>query len=315
MSGRALLRPLGALAPYLTLLLLFLLLAAALPAFRTADNLWNQARRAALYAIPAVGMTFVIVLGMIDLSVGSMIALCGLAAAAAVRRLPGDPSLAAGIAAGLLCGLGCGALNGLLATRLRIPSFLATLGTLGIYRGLAQYSTGGTAISAPRLRALDGAFLGLPLVLLAALLVAGGAALLLHRMRFGRHTYAIGGNPRAAVLCGVPADRHVVAVYALAGLSWGLTALFFASLGGSGDPNEAEGFELDVIASVVIGGGSLSGGAGSVAGAVAGTSTIVLLRNGCVLGNVDPLAQKILIGAVLILAVAFDALRRRRAGG
>jgi ribose transport system permease protein len=315
MSGPTGRRPLAGLAPYLTLLLLLLALSIALPTFRTADNLWNQGRRIALYTIPAVGMTFVIVLGMIDLSVGSMVALCGLASAAVVRRL-GDASsgaLAAGIAAGILCGLACGTVNGLLVTRLRIPSFLATLGTLGIYRGLAQYSTGGTAVPAPRLRALDGTRLGLPLVLLCAILVVAGASVLLHRTRFGRHTFAIGGNPRAAVLCGVPADRHVVSVYALAGSLWGLTALFLASLGGSGDPNQAPGLELDVIASVVIGGGSLAGGTGSVAGAVAGTATIALLRNGCVHGGVDPLLHNALIGAVLILAVAFDAYRRRRA--
>jgi len=316
MTARALPRALGWLAPYLTLLVLFAFLAAALPAFRTPENLWNQARRAALYSIPAVGMTFVIVLGMIDLSVGSLVVLSGLAAAATVRRLGDSSSLAlsAGMAAGLLCGLACGLVNGLLTTRLRIPSFLATLGTLGIYRGIAQYATEGVAVSAPGLRRLDGAAGGIPHVLLAALLVSLAASLLLQRTQFGRHTYAIGGNPRAAVLCGVPADRHVLAVYALAGFLWGLTALFLSSLGGAGDPNEAEGLELDVIAAVVIGGGSLSGGVGSIAGAVAGTATIVLLRNGCVLGDIDPLIQKAVIGAVLILAVAFDAYRRRRAG-
>jgi ribose transport system permease protein len=317
MTERQLVRALSALAPWITLIVLFVALYAGLPRFGTGDNLLNQARRAALYVIPAAGMTFVIVPGAIDLSVGSIIALSGLVAAAVVRGVGGEGSayaLPVGIAAALACGTACGTLNGLLTTRLRIPSFVATLGTLGIYRGIAQYSTGGTAVSAPRLRVMDGAVLGVPIVMLAAVVVVGAALILMRSCRFGRYTYAIGGNARAALLSGLPVDRHVVSVYALAGFLWGLGALFIAGLGGAGDPNQADPSELDVIAAVVIGGASLSGGVGGVVGAVTGTLIIVLLRNGCLLADVDPLLQKAIIGAVLVAAVWFDQFRRRRLG-
>jgi ribose transport system permease protein len=309
-AARALL---AALAPYATLVLLVVLMMLFSPGFATGGNLANLAARGARLLILAVGMTLVIVLGMIDLSVGSMMALAAVAAASAARAC-GDTAagVAAGLAAGLCCGAMCGAANGLLVMGLRIPSFIATLGTLGIYRGIAQSTTGAVAVPAPALQAFRGEVMGVPWVVLTALLVLAGGSLLLHRTRFGRHTYAIGGNRAAALLSGVPVTRHVVLGYALAGLLWGLGVLFYCAQGGSGDPNEYKGLELDVIAAVVIGGGSLSGGIGTLSGSVAGTFTILLLRNAIVLAGIKPLLQDALIGAVVILAVAFDELRRRR---
>jgi len=302
------------LLPVASLVALSVLLAIAAPEFLSAGNLADLLRRASAVAIAAVGATLVLCMGDVDLSVGSVIALSGVAGAFAMQAgVPVPLAVCVGIAVGAAAGL----LNGVLAASLRIPSFIVTLGTLGALRGVALIVTSGESVSGlPRsLQRLAGDVgpVPVPLILLAA--TATGAWFVLTRMRFGRHVYAVGSNRRAAELCGIQVERVRVGVFCAAGALAGLSGMIFTSRLITGTPTVAEGLELDVIAAVVIGGGSLAGGVGTVGGTLVGTAIMQVLANGCVLLGIDPFVQKVLIGAIVIAAVAFDAYRRRAAGG
>ena len=266
-------------------------------------------------AIAGFGMTFLVISGGIDLSVGSAIALSSVVAALSLQR--GASPGAAAVAA-IATGAACGVYNGLLVTRLRLPPFIATLGTLGFYRGVAKWISGSSPVNAPTL-GLEawvnpmhswGLAPGVWLMLALAAL----SALALRHTVLGRQAFAIGSNETAARLCGVAVPRAKVAIYALAGALTGIAGLLqFARLT-QGDPTVAVGLELDVIAAVVIGGGSLAGGQGSVVGTLAGALLMSFLRNRCTALGWPNFVQEMIVGHIIVVAVALDAWRARRRG-
>lgn len=303
---------LNRLLPFLTLALLFVALMIASEHFLDAENLKAVARQTAVINIMALGMTLVIVSGGIDLSVGSVLGLAGVLGAMAMERGGG---VAAGIGTGMLAGLACGLANGLLVTRLKLNPFIVTLGTLGIFRGLALVISGGLPVHrVPKAFTFlsEGNLLSVPFVLWLLAVCGFAVHWLLERTRFGRYVYAIGSNTEAAWYSGVPVAFHTTMVYALCGLLSGLAAMVLAARTASGQPTAGEGYELNAIAAVVIGGGSLRGGEGSVAGTLVGAFIMGLLANGSDLLGVSPYWQKVVIGAVIIAAVLVDELRKRR---
>jgi len=308
------------LLPFGSLILIIAVLSLLLPeTFLTLDNFLNVLRRSSVYGIIAVGMTFVIISGGIDLSVGSLLALCGMCAAATIVVLggaqPSSTMMAVGTLVGLMTGAVGGVVSGALITRLKLQPFIATLGTMSLYRGIALVMYDGQPINVSSYRYLgEGTLLGVPISIVIFLLVIVGAGTILTVTRFGRHTYAIGSNMDAALHAGVRVDRTVMAIYALGGLLTGLAAMIAMSRTVSAQPTAGVGAELDVIAAVVIGGASLSGGRGTVTGTIVGTLLISFLRNGCTLVGISTNAQLIVIGAVIVLAVALDQFTRSRAG-
>jgi ribose/xylose/arabinose/galactoside ABC-type transport system permease subunit len=312
-------RMLRELLPFGSLILIICLLSVWQPdSFLTVDNFLNVLRRSSVYGVIAVGMTFVIIAGGIDLSVGSLLALSGMVAAqvmvASGGELPAAQSLWLGVAAGLGVGLFGGLLNGLVLVRLKLQPFIVTLGTMSLFRGVALVMNDGQPINVGAFRYLaEGTVLGLPvsiLLFVGVILVAAGA---LRYTRFGRHTYAIGSNAEAAYHAGVNVRRAQVGIYALVGALTGLAGLIATSRTVSAQPTAGVGAELDVIAAVVIGGASLSGGRGTITGTIIGTLLISFLRNGCTLVGISTNAQLIVIGVVIIIAVALDQFTRARA--
>lgn len=315
-SASALARSLTPLVGLLVVVLFFL----AVPPHHavTLEQVRTIGVHAVIVGVAALGATIVIAAGGLDLSVGSMIALTGVTASLVLRAGHGAT---AAVAAAVAVGLACGLYNGLLITILRLPAFIVTLGTLGFFRGAAKWLTGSRTVSAPTL-GLESIVAPKPpaswmLVAPAVwilLLLAAASAFVLHRTVLGRHALALGGNEQAARRCGVPITGTRIAVYAIAGALAGLAGLFqFARLQ-SGDPTVAIGVELDVIAAVVIGGASLSGGSASVLGTLAGAFMIAYLRNRCVVMGWPNYVQEMIVGHLIILAVAVDLWRRRRTG-
>lgn len=300
------------LLPFLTLVLLFVLLAVLSPHFLTAANLTSVIRQTAVINVMALGMTMIIIAGGIDLSAGSMLALSGLLGSMAMERGYGIP---AGVAVGVTAGLVCGLANGLMITQLKINPFIVTLGTLGIYRGLALIISGGLPVHAlPREFSFlgEGSLAGVPTVLWLLLVCGGVVHLLLEHTRMGRYAFAIGSNPEAAYYTGIPVSFHTTAIYAACGLLTGLAGMVECSRLMTGQPTAGQGYELQAIAAVVIGGGSLRGGEGSVLGTLIGAFIMGLLANGSDLMQISPYVQQALIGLVIILAVLLDEIRKRR---
>jgi len=267
-------------------------------------------------AIAAVGMTLVMVQGGIDLSVGSVVALATVVIARGLQAglHPGAAALL-GVVTGALCGL----INGTLVAKLRITPFIVTLGTMSLLRGAAKGLANEQKIDADA-RGLDelmavladehGWMLlapGVWITVFVALLAAG----LLIYTRLGRHIIAIGSNEQTARLCGVPVAQVTVVVYALAGMLGGLAGVMEFSTLTVGDPTDSIGLELAVIAAVVIGGGSLSGGQGSIAGTLLGAMLMTTIRTGCTHMGVPNWVQEILTGTIIVVAVAIDRLRQR----
>ncbi len=300
------------LLPFLTLFILFVALIIASPHFLTATNLSSVVRQTAVINIMALGMTVIIISGGIDLSVGSILGLGGLTGAMAMES--GTPILLS-VLIGIATGLACGFLNGFLITRLKIAPFIVTLGTLGIYRGTALIISNGLPVHKlpPGFSALgEGSIAGVPYVLLLLLLCAVAVHILLEHTRLGRYAFAIGSSPAAALYAGIPVAFHTTAVYAIGGLLTGLAGMIEASRLMTGQPTAGQGYELQAIAAVVIGGGSLRGGEGSVVGTLVGAFIMGLLSNGSDLLGISNYVQQVVIGAVIILAVAVDELRKRR---
>lgn len=276
------------------------------------ENFRNIGRQVSINAILATGMTFVIVTGGIDLSVGAVMALAMTVAAGSV--LSGAPlALAAGaaLATGALAGL----LNGVLIARVGLPAIIVTLATMEIPRGIALLYTGGYPQTGlpPAFGALGrGAIAGWQAPTLVMLGVVGAGTLLLRHHVVGRYFYAIGGNPTAARYSGIPVRRCQVLAYVLCGLTAALAGLVLGSRLMSGQPNAGVGYELDAIAAVVLGGAAITGGRGSVAGTLIGALTLGVLNNGLNLMDVSPYLQKVLKGVVLLAAVFVGLARRPR---
>jgi ribose transport system permease protein len=302
------------LLPFATLAALFAALAIASPHFLTAPNLSTVVRQTAVINIMALGMTLIIITGGIDLSVGSILALSGFIGALSMQR---GYSIPAAIAIGIGCGTLAGLTNGLLITRLRVNPFIVTLGTMGIFRGATLLASNGLAVHrVPQAFSFLGSGsdpFGIPWVLWILLVCALAMHIILERTRLGRYAFAIGSNPDAAFYAGIPVRFHLTAVYAIAGALTGLSGMIQASRLMSGQPTEGQGYELQAIAAVVIGGGSLRGGEGSVLGTLVGAFIMGLLSDGSDLLGINPYWQQVIIGSVIILAVFLDELRKRRA--
>lgn len=279
--------------------------------FLTRTNLDNLVRQVAVFAILSVGQLFVILTGGIDLSVGSILGLSG--GVTALLLAAGVP-IPLAILAGLVIGLAVGLVNGVLVSRFGLPPFIATLGMLGIARGLVLLLTGAKTI-APLPDAFNvianGSVLGLPSLFWILVVVAVVAAFVLGRMVFGRYVYAVGSNAESARLSGVPVNIVLLAVYSISGLLAGFAGVLTSSRLGAGIPTAGTGYELQAIAGAVIGGASLSGAKGRTIGAVLGALIMALLANGGNLLGVDPFYLQIAIGLLIILAVFFDNLQGR----
>ena len=304
----------GVLAGLLLVSVLFAFLIG--PQFFSPANLELMARQTAIVCMAALGMTMVIVSGGIDLSVGSVIALSTVVTALLLRDGSWPLVAAAGaVAAGAACGL----INGVLITSLRVVPFIVTLGTMLLVRGAAKGLSGERRLEAPitwlngllrTVRNSDGLLLpsGIWIVIVMAVIVA----ITLQYTRFGRHLFAIGSNERTARLCGVRVERRKIAVYTVAGALGGLAGVMEFSRLSVGDPTVAVGAELGVIAAVIIGGGSLSGGKGTVIGTVAGAAIMTVIQIGCSQHGLPNWVQEIVTGTIIVFAVALDRLRSRQ---
>jgi ribose transport system permease protein len=294
-------------------ILTFALLTDAPERYLSPFNLRIIVSQTALVAVGAIGMTMIIVSGGIDLSVGATIALTGVIAALGVGA--GWPPAAA-VAAAVLAGGVVGVTNGLLITGLRVVPFIATLGMLGIARGVAKWLAGEQAVDVPPTW-VNEVLVTVPrqrwLVLAPGvwitLALAVVAAFVLRNTVFGRRVFALGSNEAAARACGVDTDRLKLLTYGSAGLLFGLAGVMQMSRLRQGDPTVAIGTELDVIAAVVIGGGSLNGGEGSILGSMIGALIMAFLRNGCQQMGWPNYIQEIIIGTIIVLAVALDRWR------
>jgi ribose/xylose/arabinose/galactoside ABC-type transport system permease subunit len=292
---------------YIAFAVLLVVFSFASPWFLSIDNFLNIGRQTALVSIIAIGMTFVIIARQIDLSVGSSLALSGMAAALAMSHV-GD-SWIIGAIAGIGTGAIVGAINGLVTTRLNIPSFLVTLGSLSAARGLAlmvtttrpEIITNDTFISIFG----EGSIMGVPVPILWTLLAVIGGVLLLHYSVFGRRIYAAGGNPTAALYSGINIRRVTTLAFVLTGALAGLAALVLSARSHAARPDVVQGMELDVIASVTLGGCSLFGGRGFILGTLLGSLIIGTLNNGLVLLGVSSSLQLVIKGIIIVAAVAF----------
>ena len=299
------------------------------PSFFTRANLIILVGQTAINAIMAVGMTFVILTGGIDLSVGSTVGLSAMVAGLLINRGLAIPPLGVAvyfnvpmiIVLALSLGLLVGAFNGLLITRFNVAPFIATLGTLYVARGAAQLSNNGATfpnlVGSPELGNTGfptlgaGNVLGIPIVIWIMVLFAVVAAFLASKTPFGRQVYAVGGNERAAELSGIYVNRIKMAVYMMCGLCAAMTGLITASQLVAAHPAVGESYELNAIAAVVLGGTSLGGGRGTIWGTIVGALVIGVLTNGLVLLGVQEFWKKVITGLVIILAVVLDQLQER----
>jgi ribose transport system permease protein len=317
MRGRRLL--LGSATDITAILVVIVVLFSVLDfdAFFTRANLINVLINASLLIVMAVGATFVLITGGVDLSVGSVLVFSGVIAGKVMNAMGphGWGASIVGILVAMAAGAAWGIVNGLVVTRLKVPPLITTLGSFGAAQGLAQIITNGNDLKDVPNQLIDtlgvGRFLGLPWLVIVALVVALIAGLVLACTRYGRRTYAIGSNAEAARRAGVNVDRHLIGVYGLAGLLAGLAGIMsyaeFGSttLSGHGTDN------LSVIAAVVIGGTSLFGGVGTMFGTLVGTMIPAVLANGLVIVGLNSFWRDFAVGVVLVIAVYLDQLRRR----
>ena len=311
-------RSVHSLGPALGVALVVVLFAALVPGqFLSLYNFRTLVTQTVIVSVGAIGATLVIASGGIDLSVGSVVALSSVATAVLLRD--GSTPLVA-LIAGIAVGALAGAINGLLVTRLKIVPFVVTLGTMGVARGVAKWLANEQTVNANAgwleelmRKTPDPRWLVVSRGAWITLLLAAAIGFVLHRTVFGVHVLAIGSSEPTARLAGVRVERVKLAVYLLAGAFAGLAGVLQFGRLTVGDPTTALGLELDVIAAGVIGGGSLSGGRGSLAGSLLGAFFMSVLANGCTLTAVPNYVQEIVVGAIIVAAVALDRIRRARA--
>lgn len=295
----------------MVLVVLVALMSVIAPNFLTTDNLFNVARSISINAILAAGLTFVILTAGIDLSVGSTVAVAGVAAVlVAIAGVPAPLAVLVGILAGALAGL----VNGLLVAYMSLAAFIVTLAAMTYLRGLAYTMTDGQPIVDNMLSFRDignGYMAGVPVPVVVMVIVYIVAWFLLERTRYGRHVYAVGGNAEAARLAGVPVKRVLTSVYVVAGACAGLAGVIFAARVVSAQPTAGTGYELDAIAAVVLGGTSLMGGRGRIIGTLIGSMILGVLTTGLILMNVPFFTQLLIKGAVIVVAVSIDSLKQR----
>ncbi len=311
-------RLLGRFLPFVALLAIVLIFTVITEGdFLKVDNLVNVLRFSSVFIIMGVGMTFVIIAGGIDLSVGSVFAFASVIAAWSLRHLglPLGWGLAIAIGTGALWGL----LNGTLITLVQLPPFIATLATMGVARGGAYLiarnlpeAKGGTSVIV-QTTGFDLVGSGTTAIILIVAVVALGHYVLYHT-RLGRYTFAIGSNVEAARYSGIAVQRYTLLVYLVLGTLAALAGMIETSITSGGRAELGLGYELHVIAAVVIGGGSLSGGQGTIVGTLTGALIMGVIRNGCILAGIDYEWQLVVIGVLIVIAVAFDRYRRSRSG-
>ncbi len=283
--------------------------------FVTLKNLFNVLRQISTNLLLACGMTMVIILGGIDLSVGSVIALSGVLAAGGVVRynLPIVPAMLLGVIIGIIFGL----FNGFVISKTSIPPFIVTLATMNIARGLAGVYTGGSPV---RVVTKEwqwigaGYAFGVPVPIIIMVIVFIISSLIINRTKMGRYIYAVGGNNLAATYSGINVSKVKFFVYTYSGIMAGLAGIILASRMYSGQPTAGEGAEMDAIAAVVVGGTSMAGGSGKLGGTLIGALIIGILNNGLNLMNVNSFWQTVVKGIVILLAVTIDFFRNRKKG-
>ena len=304
---------LGIIIALLVLCILLAVLPATSSSFLSTQNAFNILRQISTNMLIACAMTMVIILGGIDLSVGSIIALSGVIAAGCVSRY--ELPIVVALIAGALIGLVIGVFNGFVICKTTIPPFIVTLATMNIARGLAKVYTGGSPV---RVVTKEWQFIGagyigpVPVPVIIMIIVIIITALMMNKTKLGRHIYAVGGNTQAAEFSGIKVARVKFIVHAYAGLMAGLAGIILASRMYSGQPTAGEGAEMDAIAAVVVGGTSMAGGSGKIGGTIIGALIIGVLNNGLNLMNVNSFWQDVVKGVVILLAVFIDYIRNRK---
>jgi ribose transport system permease protein len=300
-------------APFMSLILMAVILSILSPYFLSVDNLLAIGLQMSVVAIMAVGQMMVIISSGIDLSVGSLMALSGIST---TMLLSGGTGMVPAIGVGLVVGTLMGLLAGALIAYGHLPPFIATLGIMGIARGASLLLTGGVPIfGLPSAFSFWGGgrlFNVLPLPVVFTIILALLGHFILTRLAFGRYIFAIGSNMSAAGLSGIDVKKMLVKIYGVNGLLCAFAGIVLASRLSSGQPTAGTGYELDVIAACVIGGASLTGGEGTILGAMIGAMIMGVLRNGCNLLNISPFWQQIAIGTIIIVAVFSDQYRKHR---
>lgn len=282
------------------------------PQFLTLSNWTIIITQVSINALLAFGVTFVIITGGIDLSLGSIVAVAGVTSAMLAH--PDSYPVLIPISMGLLAGLLLGAFNGFIITKSKIAPFIVTLGTMTIGRGLALILSDGRPVSnlSDSFNYLgSGTILGIPVLILIFILVFALCTIILNKTVLGRYIYAVGGNEQAARASGINIDRVKLSVYSISGLLAGLAGILLASRITTGQPNAGAGFELDAIAAVVIGGTSTTGGRGSMTGTLIGVLLIGVINNGLDLLNVTSYYQQVVMGIIIIGAVVLDSLNQK----
>ncbi|MDB5550104.1 MAG: permease protein of ribose transporter [Rhizobium sp.] len=326
-KGPNIFRILKQFGPLLFLIILMIVFTVLKPSFIDPINVFNIMRQISITGLIALGMTFVILTAGIDLSVGALLALCGMVAAivakggaASTLSLSASEGTGYGWFAALLAavivGSAAGGVQGLTITKLKVPPFVVTLGGLTIFRGLTLMLSNGGPISGftPDMRWFGTGLIGpVPVPVIIFAIAAVLCHIVLRYTRYGRAVYAVGGNAEAARLSGLRVDRVLISVYVIVGFFSGLAAFVLSARLNSAEAVAGLGYELTVISAVVIGGTSLFGGIGSVGGTVVGAALIGVLQNGLQFNNVSSYTQSVVIGLILILAVAFDRWLKSRA--
>ncbi|WP_243288971.1 ABC transporter permease [Clostridium perfringens] len=293
------------------LVLLCIVITIVTPNFLSVSNITNVFTQVSVNAIIAIGMTFVILTGGIDLSVGSTLAISG-AVGASIVKSTGNVFLAIIVAA--VIGIAVGLINGLLVSKGKLQAFIVTLATMTIFRGATLVFTDGTPISKLHeafVKIGNGKLGFMPIPVIITIIIAIIAVYALSQTRFGRYLYALGGNEDASRLSGINTDKIKTLVYVVSGFASAIAGVIITSRIGSASPNAGTGFELDAIAAVVIGGTSLAGGEGTITGTLIGALIIGVLNNGLNLMNVSPFYQSIVKGLVILIAVLLDKKSRK----
>ncbi len=288
------------------LLALCIIIAAISPRFLTISNVLNVLTQVSVNAILAIGMSFVIITGGIDLSVGSVLAITG-AVVATFAKSGGN--ILPGVIAAIIIGAAIGLVNGILVSKGKVQAFIVTLATMTIFRGVTYVYTNGNPISGlgDNISFIgNSSILGVPLPIFFIIIVLLIAWYALNQTRLGRYIYALGGNEDSARLSGINTDKIKTLVYVISGITAAIAGIIVTSRIGSASPNAGTGFELDAIAAVVLGGTSLAGGEGKVTGTIIGALIIGVLNNGLNLMGVNPFYQAIAKGLVILLAVLLD---------
>ncbi len=283
------------------------------PVFLTPNNILSVGRQMFSNICLSLGMTFVIIIGGIDLSVGAIVALSGITSVGLV--INGGWAVAPAVIVGILLGTSCGIINGCIISWLKVPAFIVTMAMMNVARGAAQVYTGGTAIRIQSVEAFTqlgvGRLFNVPYQIYYAVILIIIASILLNRTKFGTYVYAAGGNRLAARLSGIKTERIERITYAISGTMAGITGVILSARMYSAQPSVGDGLELDAIAACVLGGVSMSGGMGRISGTIIGAVIIGLINNGLNLMGVDSNWQLVAKGVIILLAIAIDAVKNR----